>query len=128
MTQGRTATAALLMVGILTGCSGATPAPIVRIPETNAPARLYDLGSSELLNAGFATDPAGAGDFFVSLADGRTLKGRYRALADEPPGWGAVFWKRSREYNTDTAHPWDACWNRHRGRYESSGRVRVYCV
>ncbi len=93
--------AMFLLPGWVLGCASTAPSRGDPVPNPVVPGRLYDLGSSDLLNAGFASDPASAGEFVVSLSDGRVLVGHYQAFADKPPGWGTIFRKRSREYHTD---------------------------
>ena len=93
--------AMLLLPGWVLGCASTAPSRGDLVPNPVVQGRLYDLGSSDLLNAHFASDPASADAFVVSLSDGRVLMGHYQALADKPPEWGTIFRKRSREYHTD---------------------------
>lgn len=66
---------ALVFIGTIAGCASGATAPSVAAPEPAPEARLYDLGSTELLHAGFGGDARGSGTFFVSLPDGEVLWG-----------------------------------------------------
>ena len=81
--------AMFLLPGWVLGCASTAPSRGDPVPNPVVPGRLYDLSSSDLLNAGFASDPASAGEFVVSLSDGRVLVGHYQAFADKPPPGGA---------------------------------------
>ena len=93
---------ALVLIGMIAGCASSAPAPSVAAPEPALEARLYDLGSTELLHAGFGGDARGSGTFFVSLPDGKVLLGQYETIAEsDGSGWGSIFNVRTREYSTE---------------------------